>query len=116
MKQIYRNSYQIDRTTWQQLDILNQMGNIGSEVGQTTSAARDHDSKRTQAAIERALDLFDATIEVLTKARSPRGKEVLRAKDQFLRLFFDDRFEQDADAIEQYFMNYALAARRKRTV
>ncbi len=43
-----------------------------------------------------------------------RLKEVLRAKDQYLRLFFDGTFDKDAEAIEGYFMQYALAARRDR--
>lgn len=108
------NNYQVDRAKWQQLDLLDQMGNIGSEVGRSIAARRRSDEKRTDAAIVRALDLFDATVNALVAVHSPRTKEVLRAKDQFLRLFFDNRFEQDADAIEHYFMNYAIAARKRR--
>jgi hypothetical protein len=36
---------------------------------------------------------------------------VLRAREEFLRLFFDGTFENDADKIERYFMDYAFAAR-----
>jgi hypothetical protein len=45
---------------------------------------------------------------------SYRLKEVLRARDEFLRLFFDGTFEQDADNIDRYFMYLAFAARANR--
>lgn len=45
---------------------------------------------------------------------SYRLKEVLRARDEFLRLFFDNTFEEDADNIERYFMYFAVAARAGR--
>jgi hypothetical protein len=109
------NRYQVDRARWAQMDILNQMGNIGSEVGRTISAKRRGDDERFDGALNRALDLFDATTESLAAQRSPRLKEVLRARDQFLSLFFAGTFEQDADNIERYFMQFAVAARLRQT-
>ncbi len=105
------NNYQIDRERWARFNILEQMGNIGSEVGRSIIAWRNHDTQRFESALNRALDLFDATTELLVKEHSPRTKEVLRAKDQYLTLFFGGSFDKDADAIEKYFMQYALAAR-----
>jgi len=107
------SNYRIDRQRWNQLTIQEQMGNIGSEVGRSIKAWRAHDLKLFNGALDRALDLFDATIEQLVARKSPRTKEVLRAKDQYLALFFADQFD-DADNIEAYFMQYALAARRDR--
>mgnify|MGYP001553856586 FL=1 len=109
------SNYQIDRTRWAQLDILNQMGNIGSEVGRAIAAKRRGDSERFEGALGRALDLFDATQEALVEAKSPRFKEVRRARDQFLSLFFGDSFERTADNIERYFMQFATAARMRQT-
>jgi len=44
-----------------------------------------------------------------------RAKEILRAKDQYLQLFFGDQREALAAAsLERYFFNFALAARRHR--
>jgi hypothetical protein len=108
------NNYQIDRQRWSRFTIQEQMGNIGSEVGRSIQAWRTHDEERFNGALYRALDLFDATTELLVAKHSPRTKEVLRSKDQFLALFFDNTFEEDSDNIEQYFMQYALAARRDR--
>jgi len=104
--------YQIDRERWAAMTINEQMGNIGSEVGRAIIARRSGNKAREDRAIDRAIDLFSATVEVLIGTRySYRLKEVLRAREEFLRLFFDETFEDDADRIERYFMNYAFAAR-----
>jgi hypothetical protein len=105
-------SYQVDRQRWAQLTLIQQLGNIGSEVGRSVAARRRHDSGRFEGALERALDLFEATIDILIAQKSPRVREVLVAKDQYLNLFFGYAPVGDEEKIEQYFMNYAIAARR----
>ena len=105
--------HQIDREKWAQLSIFEQMGNAGSEVGRAIKAKRSGKDERVDGAIERALDLLDATVEVLIRQKSPRVKEVLRAREEFLRLFYDGTFEDDAENIERYFMQFAMAARRR---
>lgn len=107
------NNYQVDRSRWNKMTICEQMGNIGSEVNRAIMAKRNDDNVLMNGAIDRALDLFDATTEPLIASKSPRVKEVLRSRDQFLSLFFADNFS-DADNIENYFMQYALAARSNR--
>jgi hypothetical protein len=107
------NNYAVDRNKWAKMTIFEQMGNIGSEVGRAISAERASDVERRDGAIARALDLFSATAENLASQKSPRLREVLRARDQFLGLFFDDNFTE-ADKIENYFMQFAIAARRNR--
>lgn len=108
------SNYQVDRTRWAKMTIQEQMGNIGSKVGRAIIAKRSGDDKRLQGAIDRALDLFDATTKNLVAQKSPRTREVLRLRDQFLSLFFSDTFDKDADKIDAYFTQYALAARRGR--
>jgi hypothetical protein len=111
----YMSNRGIDRERWAKLDIREQMGNIGSEVGRAIKARRTGKEERVSGAIDRALDLFDATTEVLIQNKSHRVREVLRARDEFLRLFHDGTFETDADQIEKYFMRFALAARKEVT-
>jgi hypothetical protein len=107
--------YRFDRKRWAGLNFYEQMGNIGSEVGRAIIAHREGKPEREGRAIDRAIDLFAATAEVLVGTeQSYRLKEVLRARDEFLRLFFDGTFEEDADAIERYFMNFAYLARSGR--
>jgi hypothetical protein len=103
----------VDVAKWQKMTILEQMGNIGSEVGRAISAHKRDDKESEQGAIARALDLFSATADGLARQKSPRLREALRAKEQFLGLFFADNFA-DSPAIENYFMQFAIAARRDR--
>ena len=103
--------YTVDRKRWAQMDIFEQMGNIGSEVGRAIASKRSGRNERSESAIMRALDLFDATVTTNIKTAPHRAREVLLARDQFLALFYDGTFDKDADAIERYFMHYALAAR-----
>ena len=106
--------YKFDRARWAQLSFNEQMGNIGAEVGRAIIAHRDGNMVRETRAIDRAIDLFSATVEVLIGTEySYRLKEVLRARDEFLRLFFDGTFEKDADNIDRYFMYFAFAARKE---
>ena len=107
-------SYQIDRERWAQLSIYKQLGNIGSEVGRAIQARRTGHEDRVEPAIIRALDLFSATTDQLVKEKSHRLREVLYARNEFLRLFYDGTFEQDAEAIERYFYYFALAAQKQR--
>lgn len=99
--------YSVNRDRWNQLTILEQMGNIGSEVGRTLKLKRKGASY--EAALIRALDLFDATVEHLLQTNPYRIKEVLRSKDQFLQSVLI----KDDPSIEKYFMQFAIPARRK---
>ena len=110
------SNYQIDREAWAKLNIYEQMGNIGSEVGRAINARRTGKEERIEGAISRALDLFNATTEQLVKNKSPRLKEVLRARNEFLRLFYDGTFEDEADSIERYFTQFAIVARKQHGV
>ena len=107
--------YKFDRARWALLSFEEQMGNIGAEVGRAIIAHRNGNSARETRAIDRAIDLFSATVEVLINTKySYRLKEVLRARDEFLRLFFDGTFFDDADKIDRYFTYFAFAARAGR--
>lgn len=108
------SNYQVDRAKWAQLTLFEQLGNISSEVGRTIRASQMGATERFNGALTRALDLFEATIEVLIAKRSGRVREVLIAREQFLNLFFGSAPSGDAEKIENYFMQYAMAARLHR--
>ena len=100
--------YSVDRTKWDQLDIFNQMGNIYSEVGRSFKSSGAY---RKQA-INRAIDLFNATAESLAKDKSPRLREVLRAKEEYLRFITGTNLkESEKKSLENYFLHFATAAR-----
>lgn len=105
------STYTVDRKRWASLTLFEQMGNIGSEVGRSIRASRTGDKATFDGALVRTLDLFDATVEVLVARRSVRAREVLRAKDQYLQLFYGDSSPSEAQQLENYFMEFAVAAR-----
>ncbi|MDR0350406.1 MAG: hypothetical protein LBH64_02505 [Coriobacteriales bacterium] len=107
------SEFRMDRERWRRLSFYEQMGNVASEVGRAIAAQRSGRLERVPGAISRALDLLDASIEQLTDERSHRLREVLRARDEFCRLFYDGTFDEDADNIERYFMQFALVARKQ---
>ena len=98
---------EIDREKWARIGILEQMGNISSEVGRAI-ASRDNPTRR-DGAIERAIDLFAATAACHSGLRL---REILRARDEFLSLFYGD--STDYEGVQRYFHQFALAARRGR--
>lgn len=101
-------SYNVNRAKWAQLDIFNQMGNIYSEVGRSFKTS----GKDREQAMARAIDLFDATAESLVKTKSPKLKEVLRAKEEYLNLITGtDQKQAEKNSLDSYFMHFAIAAR-----
>ena len=56
----------------------------------------------------RAIDLLEATSETLIRLHSPKLKEVLRAKEEYLQAFYDGK---DQEGIEKYFNQFAIASR-----
>jgi hypothetical protein len=99
---------------WQAFTLTEQLGNVGSEVDRAIRAHEHGRTERFEAALSRALELFDLT------ASDPRWKlhqrrEILRAREQFCRIFFDTTAESDLGAyLSRYFLQFAVAARRQR--
>lgn len=102
------SSHQVDRVKWANYSLLNQLGNIGSEVGRALNAKKTGDQKRMEGAFYRGLDLFDASAEVEILAH--RRREILRAREQFVEAILTDK---EDSTLEKYFMEYAIAARMK---
>ena len=108
-------SFAVNQERWNTLDIFNQMGNIYSEVGRSFKAKTNGNTADQQEAVTRAIDLFDATVESLLSKRSPKIKEVLRAKEQFLDAMYNEQFDKiEAEKLDRYFLQFALAARLHR--
>jgi hypothetical protein len=102
----------IDTERWAQLSLLDQLGNIGSEVGRSMNARRAQQEDRFWSAVQRALDLFSATMSGEPKQGEYALKEVARAKEEFLRIATAEKFvEAEARSLEDYFMQLATAGR-----
>ncbi len=96
---------------WARLELIEQLGNVGSEVERAIRASEAGQGSRFESAFERALELFDLT------ATDPRWlghrcQEILRAREEFCRLFFDPAVPEDsAEGLRRYFFQFAWAAR-----
>lgn len=96
---------------WGRLELVEQLGNVGSEVDRAIRAWNAGNTRRFDSAFDRALELFDLT------ATDPRWyghrcQEVLRAREEFCRLFFDPNVPPDsAEGLRRYFFGFGYAAR-----
>ncbi len=96
---------------WARLELVEQLGNVGSEVERAIRAHEAGRPDRFESALERALELFDLTAGD-PRWRGHRCQEILRAREEFCRLFFDPDVPPDsARGIRRYFFGFAWAAR-----
>ncbi len=99
---------------WDRLSLVEQLAHVGSEVER---AIRSHDAgrrARREAALDRALELFDLTTRD-PRWRGHRRQEILRAREEFCRLFFDESpWSGSAAGLRRYFLHFAIAARIRR--
>jgi hypothetical protein len=99
---------------WHSLPLAEQFANIGSEVDRAIRARAQGRPDRFERAFDRALELFDLTA---SDPRWPvhRKRELLRAREQFCRVFYDDSAETDlAEYLSRYFLQFAVVVRRRR--
>jgi hypothetical protein len=99
---------------WSTFSLLEQMGNIGSEVGRAIRAHEAGNTSRLESSLARALELFDLTATD-DRWRGARRREILRAREEFCRLLFDnDVSPGSAQSLERYFLHFAQAANNAR--
>ena len=98
---------------WAALSLPEQLANVGSEVDRAIAAWAAQRSDRFDRALARALELFDLTARD-DRWRGHRRREILRAREEFCRLFFEDQAPSSAaGTLSEYFFRFALLARRR---
>lgn len=97
-----------DLAKWALLSPLEQLGNIGSEVGRAMNAIKREDPIALEGAFFRGLDLIDATVDGWSS--TSRRRELLRARELFSTAVLSKTVDTSLDA---YFMQYAIAARAR---
>jgi len=95
---------------WFKLSLMEQLGNIGSEVSRARRA-QDNNPGRFRNAVDRALELFDLT---LSDSRwQGRLKEIGRAREVFCDAISGGKeYGSSLSDLERYFNQFALAARK----
>lgn len=96
---------------WQNLSLVEQLGNIGSEVSRA-SRWQNKDKKLFWGAVERALELFDLTLG--DNRWKGRRLEIARAREVFCDAVSDRKeYGSSLEDLDRYFLQFALAARGK---
>lgn len=96
---------------WERFSLVEQLANIGSEVERAIRAHDAGNTARFENALGRALALFDLTATD-GRWRDHRRREILRAREEFCRLFFDPEVpSSSAQGLSRYFLAFAVAAR-----
>lgn len=112
MKASARGHADLAAGRWESLTLVEQLANVGSEVDRAIKAHEAGRADRRDAAVDRGLELFDLTAAD-QRWRGPRRREVLRARDEFCALFWDEHEQPGAAAsLSRYFLHFAVAARR----
>ena len=100
---------------WKNHSIAYQMGNIGSEVSRSLKWAAQGNKARADKAIDRALELFDFTIEANVDNRA-RLTEILKARDEFCDYFFGgNSYHTDPAIMQRYYDGFAMMWRSQET-
>jgi hypothetical protein len=98
---------------WTTLTLAEQLANVGSEVERAITAWEARRTDRFDKALTRALELFDLTVGD-DRWRGHRRREILRSREEFCRLFFEnDPQPAAARTLRAYFLSFAVLARRR---
>lgn len=98
---------------WFHMPLAEQLGNIGSEVGRSANT-QGKDGHRFHQAVERALDLFDLTMEDKRWIEQKRLREIARVREVFCDAAYNRGKEYNTSLadLDKYFLQFAIAARR----
>jgi hypothetical protein len=99
---------------WATLSLVEQLGNVGSDVGRAIRARARGDADRFWPALDRALELLDLTLED-ERWRGPRRREIARAREVVCDYLVGPNIYGSTDrSLEAWFMAFAVAARAGR--
>lgn len=95
---------------WQKLTLVEQLANVGSEVGRANSWKEKGNSEYGNRAFERALELLDLTIT--SPSNRFRLKELIRLRELLADYYVgDNNYSSTSKSWEKYFHAFNFAAR-----
>jgi hypothetical protein len=97
---------------WLSMSLMEQLGNVGSEVSRALRARSRGLAERERSALHRFLDLIDMTIA--DPRLRGRRKELCRVREVVCDYFVGENlYKSTPESLDRYFMPYAQAARRR---
>lgn len=99
---------------WRTLTLTEQLGNAGADVGRAIRARDERDQGRFDAAFDRALGLLDLTLAD-PRWSGPRLREIARTREVVCDFLVGDNvYRSTPELLDNYFLAFAVAARRDR--
>ena len=96
---------------WHLFGLSEQLGHIGSEISRALSAQTAGNTQRMNAALDRALELFDLTIA--DPKHHGRLREICRAREVVCDFFYGgNNYHSTGASLDRYFTQFAIATRR----
>lgn len=104
--------HQETKNRWHQFSLIEQMANIGAEVGRAINWRKKGNRQISKNAFYRALELIDFTVDDSKNKNSL--KEILRVRELLVDYFMGNNIYQSTDeGWEKYFYYFNFAARRR---
>ena len=95
---------------WRAMPLEEQLGNIGSEISRAMKW-QGKDEKIFQNTVNRALELFDMTLD--DERWNGRRLEIARAREVFVDAILGGKeYKSSLQDLDKYFMPFAFAARK----
>jgi len=95
---------------WMRMTLAQQMANIGSEVFRAIKSKSRNDDKSAELAFERALELFDLSLQ--DNKNLKRFVEIARARETFVDFFkYNNQYNQNEKSVNNYFLSFNYLAR-----
>lgn len=95
---------------WRDLTLMEQLANVGSEVGRASRAKSIGNDLRFANALDRCLELFDLTLA--DDRWQGRRREIARAREIVCDfLVGDNEYGSTAESLDAYFLPFAMVAR-----
>jgi hypothetical protein len=95
---------------WRTFSLMEQLGNVGSEIDRTINYKKRNQAQMSQEAFERGLELLDLTIQ--DPKNITRLKELCRVREVLVDYFmYDNIYGSTDELMHNYFFAFAYAAR-----
>jgi hypothetical protein len=95
---------------WRTFSLLEQLGNVGSEIDRTINYKKRNLDQMSQEAFERGLELLDLTIQ--DPKNITRLRELSRVREVLVDYFmYDNIYGSTDELMHNYFFAFAYAAR-----
>jgi hypothetical protein len=98
---------------WKHMSLVEQLGNVGSEVERAFSMKRKGREDLASAAFDRSLDLIDLTLSD-PRWKGRRLREVARLREFFCDMVLGENvYGMSEEFFSRYFLSFAYAARNE---